>query len=50
MIEQEALSKLQIKNILSIAGIIALVIFIDFLLRIYINYHTAKKIYKENGK
>lgn len=50
MIEQQVLSKLQVKNLLSIAGIVALVIFIDFLLRIYINYHTAKKIYKENDK
>lgn len=42
------LTKLQFRNILSFAGIIGLVILIDFLFRIYINYHTAKKIYKEN--
>ena len=50
MIDERIITKLQVKNLLSIAGIVALVIFIDFLLRIYINYHTAKKIYKENDK
>lgn len=44
------LTKLELKNILSFAGILALVILIDFLFRIYINYNTAKKIYKENQK
>lgn len=44
------LTKIQFKNVLSFAGIVALVILIDFLFRIYINYHTAKRIYKENAK
>jgi hypothetical protein len=44
------LTKIQFKNVLSFAGIVALVILIDFLFRIYINYHTAKKIYSENSK
>jgi len=44
------LTKLQFKSALSFAGIVALVILIDFLFRIYINYNTAKKIYKENSK
>ena len=50
MIDERTITKLQVKNLLSAAGIVALVIFIDFLLRIYINYNTAKKIYKENQK
>lgn len=44
------LTKLQFKGILSVAGIVMLVILIDFLFRIYINYNTAKRIYKENSK
>ena len=44
------LTKIQFKSALSFAGIVALVILIDFLFRIYINYNTAKKIYKENSK
>ena len=44
------LTKIQFKNMLSLAGIVVLVIFIDFLFRIYINYNTAKRIYKENSK
>jgi hypothetical protein len=44
------LTKIQFKSILSVAGIVMLVILIDFLFRIYINYNTAKRIYKENSK
>lgn len=45
--ENLIISKLQVKNLLSFAGILGLVVLIDFLFRIYINYHTAKKIYTE---
>jgi hypothetical protein len=47
---ENLLTKLELKNVLSLAGILGLVILIDFLFRIYINYNTAKKIYKENQK
>jgi hypothetical protein len=47
---ENLLTKLELKNVLSLAGILGLVILIDFLFRIYINYNTAKKIYKENHK